>query len=69
MAITREVNVDLLNECFELIPFHGLHKPHEDDVVIIAKDQDREEEENLPGSRMLFVLTITFPILQHRFYF
>ena len=33
MAITTDVNVDLLNECFELRPFHGLRKPHPDDVL------------------------------------
>ena len=33
MAITKDVNVQLLNECFELRPFHGLSKPHESDVL------------------------------------
>lgn len=44
MAITREVNVNLLNECFELTPFHGLHKPHQDDVIVLANDDDDEEQ-------------------------
>ena len=33
MAITKDVNVHLLNECFELRPFHGLCKPHPDDEL------------------------------------
>lgn len=44
MAITRDVNVDLLNECFELIPFHGLHKPHDDDVIVLPKDREPDED-------------------------
>ncbi|BFZ07341.1 hypothetical protein BsWGS_10380 [Bradybaena similaris] len=34
MSISTDVNLDLLNECFELIPFHGLRKPHPDDDYI-----------------------------------
>jgi hypothetical protein len=33
MAITTDVNVRLLNECYELRPFHGLAKPHESDII------------------------------------
>ncbi len=33
MAITKDVNVHLLNECFELRPFHGLCKPHQSDIL------------------------------------
>ncbi|GFO18065.1 cilia- and flagella-associated protein 61-like [Plakobranchus ocellatus] len=34
MSISTDVNLDVLNECFELIPFNGLRKPHpEDDTV------------------------------------
>ncbi len=33
MSICTDVNVDLLNECFELGPFHGLRKPHPDDEL------------------------------------
>ena len=34
MSVSDEVNVDLLNECYELGPFHGLRKPHPDDELI-----------------------------------
>ena len=34
MAITKDVNVELLNECFELRPFHGLCKPHASDRLV-----------------------------------
>ena len=33
MAITDDVNCKLLNECFELQPFHGLCEPHSDDIL------------------------------------
>jgi len=33
MSICKDVNLDLLNRCFELGPFHGLHVPHPDDVT------------------------------------
>ena len=33
MSLTTEVDSDLLNDCFELGTFHGLRKPHEDDIL------------------------------------
>ena len=33
MSVCTDVNAELLNECFELGPFHGLHKPHPEDEV------------------------------------
>ncbi|XP_076442739.1 cilia- and flagella-associated protein 61-like [Babylonia areolata] len=33
MSISDDVNFNLLNDCFELAPFHGLRKPHPDDVI------------------------------------
>lgn len=47
MAITRDVNVGLLNECFELIPFHGLCKPHSEDVLKPTKEELEELNENV----------------------
>ncbi|RUS82159.1 hypothetical protein EGW08_010093, partial [Elysia chlorotica] len=34
MSISTDVNLDVLNECFELIPFNGLRKPHPDDDTV-----------------------------------
>lgn len=34
MSISTDVNLDILNECFELIPFNGLRKPHPDDDTV-----------------------------------
>ena len=31
LSATDMVQADVLNECFELRPFHGLCKPHDDD--------------------------------------
>lgn len=33
MALTTDVNLNLLNECFELGPFHGLCKPTDSDLL------------------------------------
>ncbi len=45
MAITQDVNVDLLNECYELAPFHGLSKPNENDIL---QPKEEESEESQP---------------------
>lgn len=44
MAITNDVNVNLLNECFELGPFHGLSKPHPGDILKLQVDADSNYE-------------------------
>jgi Domain of unknown function (DUF4821) len=33
MSLCGDVNMDLLNKCFELGPFHGLHVPDPSDIV------------------------------------
>jgi len=33
MSLCTEVNLDLLNKCFDLGPLHGLRKPHPDDLT------------------------------------
>ncbi|ESO85404.1 hypothetical protein LOTGIDRAFT_107567 [Lottia gigantea] len=33
-SLNKNVNYDLLNECFELAPFHGLRKPHDEDDLV-----------------------------------
>jgi len=52
MSLSKDVNVDLLDRCFELGPFHGLRKPHPDDVtqpvmsqsdVVMDNDEDNAE--------------------------
>lgn len=45
MAITNDVNASLLNECFELGPFYGLCKPHDDDIIKPER-QETEISEN-----------------------
>ena len=49
MAITNDVNTQLLNDCFELQPFHGLCKPDEQDVLMppfVEQKEETEEGEN-----------------------
>jgi hypothetical protein len=40
MAITKDVNTALLNDCFELTSFHGLCKPSPDDVIEPSADEE-----------------------------
>ena len=56
MAITQDVNVSLLNECFELRPFHGLCKPHPDDDLNPPSLDDIDEGEETK-SKIKFVNT------------
>lgn len=55
MSISNDVNTDMLNECFELGPFHGLKKPHQDDDLIPPKtptpSPPPELEEERPASK------------------
>ena len=53
MSICKDINLDLLNRCFELGPFHGLRVPHPDDVTEpgmseaepnVVPDEEEEEE-------------------------
>ncbi|KAK6176372.1 hypothetical protein SNE40_014672 [Patella caerulea] len=37
VSLNNNVNYDLLNECFELAPFHGLRKPHENDELTLPQ--------------------------------
>jgi hypothetical protein len=55
MAITKDVNTKLLNECYELAPFHGLCKPHKDDVL-----EPTQEEEQLMNRNLNFIITAFF---------
>ncbi|XP_074844491.1 cilia- and flagella-associated protein 61 [Carettochelys insculpta] len=38
MSVCSEVNIQLLHECFDLGPFHGLCKPHPDDILKPAQE-------------------------------
>ncbi|KAL8194301.1 UNVERIFIED_CONTAM: Cilia- and flagella-associated protein 61 [Gekko kuhli] len=33
MSVCSKVNIQLLHDCFDLGPFHGLCKPHPDDLL------------------------------------
>jgi len=57
MSICKDVNLNLLNKCFELGPFYGLHVPHPDDVTqpvmsdepapdVVLNDGDELDEGN-----------------------
>ncbi|XP_012942608.1 cilia- and flagella-associated protein 61 [Aplysia californica] len=60
MSISTDVNLDVLNQCFELVPFNGLRKPHPDDITQppptppatppTAPAEDEPEQESL-GSK------------------
>lgn len=46
MALTTDVNVNLLNDCFELRPFHGLCKPHPDDILDLIENKKNQNGNN-----------------------
>ncbi|XP_075384094.1 cilia- and flagella-associated protein 61 [Tenrec ecaudatus] len=41
MSVCSRVNMELLHECFDLKPFHGLCNPHPDDVLEPPQNADR----------------------------
>ena len=53
MAITKDVNVHLLNECFELRPFHGLCKPHSNDDLEPPEPLDDIDENEEASSNSI----------------
>lgn len=46
MSLCTEINVDLLNKCFELAPFHGLHVQHADDITTEPPAEPVQDDEN-----------------------
>ncbi|MGH0137710.1 UNVERIFIED_CONTAM: hypothetical protein FKN15_036573 [Acipenser sinensis] len=47
MSLCSDINIKLLNECFELGPFHGLCKPHPEDILDpLTELQDEPEIES-----------------------
>lgn len=51
MSVCSRVNMQLLHECFDLGPFHGLCTPHPDDVL------EPPQELSVPGSQGTGVIT------------
>ncbi|XP_056669820.1 cilia- and flagella-associated protein 61 isoform X2 [Monodelphis domestica] len=45
MSVCSQVNMELLHECFDLGPFHGLCKPHPDDILGTEKEPSVQSEE------------------------
>lgn len=46
MAITNDVNTRILNDCFELQPFHGLCEPHVEDILEPVKEEEPDDDDN-----------------------
>ncbi|KAF2981067.1 hypothetical protein EK904_002257 [Melospiza melodia maxima] len=49
MSLCSDVNISLLQECFDLGPFHGLCKPHPEDILEVPRKpsvQGDEDESN-----------------------
>lgn len=53
MSLCKDINIDLLNNCFELVPFHGLRKPHPDDVVKRSFPESMTPLPAMPGNRYI----------------
>ncbi|KAM4694219.1 cilia- and flagella-associated protein 61 [Discoglossus pictus] len=54
MSVSSEVNIKLLQDCFDLGAFHGLCKPHPDDILHPEKEQSSHKEDNIerPSSQL-----------------
>lgn len=50
MSVSCEVNVEFLQESFDLGPFHGLCKPHPDDVLQENEETSLEDGMNVFAS-------------------
>ncbi|XP_010189864.1 PREDICTED: uncharacterized protein C20orf26-like [Mesitornis unicolor] len=46
MSLCSQVNVSLFQECFDLRPFHGLCKPHPEDILNMPQKPRIEEDED-----------------------
>uniref|UniRef100_A0A8C3SF26 Cilia and flagella associated protein 61 n=1 Tax=Chelydra serpentina TaxID=8475 RepID=A0A8C3SF26_CHESE len=46
MSVCSEVNIQLLHDCFDLGPFHGLCKPHPDDILKLPQESSIETGKN-----------------------
>ncbi|NXA42747.1 CFA61 protein, partial [Eudromia elegans] len=46
MSLCCTVNISLLHECFDLGPFHGLCKPHPDDILKMPLETTFQEDED-----------------------
>lgn len=79
MSITTDVNVELLNECYELGPFHGLCVPHSDDVLnppvesLPEENENTEHESILRNKRfylyyiqLIFLISLKVPEVKHK---
>jgi len=43
MSLCSQVNVSLFQECFDLGPFHGLCKPHPEDILKMPQKPSIQE--------------------------
>ncbi|KAM9271638.1 cilia- and flagella-associated protein 61 [Morus bassanus] len=46
MSLCSQVNVSLFQECFDLGPFHGLCKPHPEDILKMPEKPSIQEDED-----------------------
>ncbi|KAM6355899.1 LOW QUALITY PROTEIN: cilia- and flagella-associated protein 61 [Podargus strigoides] len=63
MSLCSEVNVSLFQECFHLGPFHGLCKPHPEDILKMPQKpsvQEDEDESNQTSEETESVLSQNF---------
>ncbi|XP_050827988.1 cilia- and flagella-associated protein 61 [Serinus canaria] len=46
MSLCSDVNISLFQECFDLGPFHGLCKPHPEDILEVPRKPSIQEDED-----------------------
>ncbi|XP_037989689.1 cilia- and flagella-associated protein 61 isoform X2 [Motacilla alba alba] len=63
MSLCSDVNISLFQECFDLGPFHGLCKPHPEDILKVPRKpsvQGDEDESNQTSQKPESVSSLNF---------
>ncbi|XP_030345033.1 cilia- and flagella-associated protein 61 isoform X2 [Strigops habroptila] len=65
MSLCSQVNVSLLQECFDLGPFHGLCKPHPEDILKMPQEPSLQEGEDKSNQTSQEAETVPSPNFEH----
>ncbi|XP_010016320.1 PREDICTED: uncharacterized protein C20orf26 homolog [Nestor notabilis] len=65
MSLCSQVNVSLLQECFDLGPFHGLCKPHPEDILKMPQEPSLQEGEDKSNQTSQETETVPSPNFEH----
>ncbi|XP_062464093.1 cilia- and flagella-associated protein 61 isoform X1 [Pezoporus occidentalis] len=65
MSLCSQVNVSLLQECFDLGPFHGLCKPHPEDILKVPQEPSLQEGEDKSNQTRQETEPVPSPNFEH----